>query len=196
MNRQMQRLVREKTFGDVKYVDSVNLQKVEQLEWRLSRTLSGSGAVGDLGIYCINTIRFLLGEEPVEVYAQAVRPNDERFREVDATTIFQMRFPSNILANCACGFDAHDTKSYRVVADRGTFGMDPAFPYRGLKMFSQPNDPPLPEIPATDQFANELDHMADCVVNDHEPYTPGRRRPAGPANHRGHFREHQEGAPG
>ncbi len=51
--------------------------------------------------------------------------------------------------------------------------MDPAFPYRGLKMFAQPNEPPLPDIPATDQFANDLDHMADCVMNDREPYTPG-----------------------
>jgi predicted dehydrogenase len=174
MHRTMQRLVREKTFGDVKYIESANLQKVEQMEWRLSEKLSGSGALGDLGVYCINSIRFLLGQEPVEIFAQTFRPTDDpRFKEVDATTTWQMRFPSGLLANCACSFDGHDTKSYRVVADRGTFGMDPAFPYRGLKMFSQPNEPPLPEIPETDQFANELDHMADCVVNNHEPYTPG-----------------------
>ncbi len=173
MNRHMRKLVRDKTFGDVKFIEASNLQKVEKMEWRLSRELSGSGAVGDLGVYCINTIRFLLGEEPVEVFAQSFRPNDDRFKEVDATTIFQMRFPSNVLANCACGFDAQDTKEYRVVADRGTFGMDPAFPYKGLKMFQQPNEPALPDIPMTDQFANELDHMADCVTNNREPYTPG-----------------------
>ncbi len=174
MNRQMQRLVRDKKFGDVKFIDSVNMQKIDKMEWRLSEKLSGSGAVGDLGVYCINTIRFLLGEEPVEIFAESFRPpGNPLFKEVDASTIFQMRFPSGVLANCACGFDAHDTKSYRVVADRGTFGMDPAFPYRGLKMFAQPNEPPLPDIPATDQFANDLDHMADCVMNDREPYTPG-----------------------
>jgi len=174
VNRAIQRLVREKTFGDVKYIESANLLKVEQMEWRLSKELSGSGAVGDLGIYCINTIRFLLGEEPLEIFAQTFRPaSDPRFKEVDATIIWQMRFPSGLLANCACSFDAHHTQSYRVVADRGTFGMDPSFPYRGLKMFEQPNEPPLPQIGKTDQFANELDHMADCVMNDREPYTPG-----------------------
>jgi len=174
MNRAMQRLVRQKTFGDVKYIESANLLKVEQMEWRLSKELSGSGAVGDLGIYCLNTIRFLLGEEPIEIFAQTFRPaGDPRFKEVDATAVWQMRFPSGLLANCACSFDAHHTQSYRVVADRGTFGMDPAFPYRGLKMFVQPNEPPLPQIGQTDQFANELDHMADCVADDREPYTPG-----------------------
>jgi predicted dehydrogenase len=174
MNRAVQRLVREKSFGEIKYIESTNLQKVEKMEWRLSKELSGSGAVGDLGVYCINTIRFLLGEEPVEIFAQAFRPTaDPRFGQVDATTIFQMRFPSGVLANCSCSFDAYDTKSYRVVADRATFGMNPSFPYHGLKMFADPNDPPLAQIPESDQFANELDHMADCVVNDREPYTPG-----------------------
>ena len=175
MNRAIQRLVREKSFGEIKYIESANMQKVARMEWRLSRELSGSGAVGDVGIYCINTIRFLLGEEPVEIFAQAFRPGgDPRFGEVDATTIFQMRFPSGgVLANCACSFDAHDTKSYRVVADRASFGMNPSFPYHGLKMFADPNEPPLAQIPESDQFANELDHMADCVVSDREPYTPG-----------------------
>ncbi|MEP6603247.1 MAG: Gfo/Idh/MocA family oxidoreductase [Spartobacteria bacterium] len=174
MNRAMQQLVREKTFGPMKTIESANCQMVREMEWRLSEKLSGSGAVGDVGVYCINTIRFLLGEEPIEIFAQTFRPaGDSRFKEVDATTTWQMRFPSGVLANCMCSFDAHDTKSYRVVAERGTFGMDPAFSYRGLKMFAQPNDPPLPQIGTTDQFASELDHMADCVLNDREPYTPG-----------------------
>jgi predicted dehydrogenase len=174
MNRAMRTLVREKTFGDVKFIESVNMQKIDKMEWRLSEKLSGSGAVGDVGVYCINTIRFLLGEEPIEIFAQSFRPaGDARFKEVDASTIFQMRFPSGVLANCACGFDAHESRAYRVVTNGGEFGMDPAFPYHGLKMFARPNEPALPQIPETDQFANELDHMADCVMNNREVYTPG-----------------------
>jgi predicted dehydrogenase len=174
MNRAMQRLVREKTFGPVKYIESANGQRVKQMEWRLSKALSGSGAVGDVGVYCLNTIRFLLGEEPTEVFARTFRPPDDpRFKEVDATVVWQMRFPSGVLANCMCSFDTHDTKSYRVVAERGTFGMDPSFPYHGLKMFAKSDEPLLPQIAESDQFANELDHMAECVLNDRQPYTPG-----------------------
>jgi predicted dehydrogenase len=174
MNRAMQRLVREKAFGQIKYIDSVNSLRVQQMEWRLSKALSGSGAVGDLGVYCINTIRFLLGEEPMEVFARTFRrAGDPLFKEVDATAIWQMRFPSGALVNCMCSFDAHDTNSYRLVAERRIFGMEPSFRYHDLKMFAQPNDPPLPQITETDQFGNELDHMADCVMNDKQPYTPG-----------------------
>lgn len=174
MNRAMKRLIREKVHGPIKFIESVNAQRVQKTEWRLSKALGGSGALGDMGVYCINTIRFLLGEEPMEVFARAFRPSgDPRFREIDATAIWQMRFPSGVLANCMCSFDAHSTQSYRVLAERGTFGMEPAFPYRGLKMFLKPQKPPLPETEESNQFANQLDHMADCVLNNRQPYTPG-----------------------
>ena len=174
MNRAMQQMVRDKVFGPVKFIESDNGQRVEKMEWRLSKSRSGSGAVGDVGVYCINTIRFLLGEEPAEVFARTFRPTgDPRFREVDATATWQMRFPSGVLANCMCSLDTFGTKSYRVVAERGLFGMDPAFPYHGLKLFAKPEDHPLPSISESDQFANELDHMADCVINNRQPYTPG-----------------------
>ncbi len=174
MNRALQRLVREKTYGEIKYIESAHAQRLEKSQWRLSKALSGSGAVGDVGIYCLNTIRFLLGEEPTEVYARTFRPsNNSLFKEVDATVIWQMRFPSGVLCNCMCSFDSHQTKSYRVVAARGSFGMDPAFSYHGLKMFAEPKEPLLPQISQSNQFANEIDHMADCVRNDRRPFTPG-----------------------
>ena len=174
INRAMQRLVREQAFGPVRYVDAAFSMRLSEPEWRLSKSLSGSGAVGDIGVYCINTTRFLLGEEPIEIHAQSFRPADNPlFKEIDATTTWQMRFPSGALANCMCSYDAHATSMYRVVAERGSFGMDPAFPYRGLKMWAKPEQPPLPQIAETDHFANELDHMADCLLQNRQPYTPG-----------------------
>jgi predicted dehydrogenase len=174
MNRAIQRLVREQAFGPAKYIDASFSMKVATPEWRLDKELSGSGAVGDIGIYCINTIRFLLGEEPVEIHAQSFRPADNPlFKEIDATTTWQMRFPSGVLANCMCSYDAAGSAMYRVVTDRSTFGMDPAFPYRGLGMFARPEQSALPQIAETDHFANELDHMADCVLQNRQPYTPG-----------------------
>ena len=52
-------------------------------------------------------------------------------------------------------------------------GIEPSFRYRGLKMFADPDDPPLPQIAESNQFAEQLDHMADCVLNNRKPYTLG-----------------------
>jgi predicted dehydrogenase len=180
MNRRMQRLVREKTFGAIKYIESVNGQVLgDPGQWRLSRALSGSGALGDLGVYCMNTIRFLLGEEPTEIFGQAIRPvSDPRFQTVDETVIWQMKFPSAVVANCACSFNFHDLKNYRVCAELANFGMEPAFSYNGLRMVlnraeSEIEHHDMPTIEAKNQFTLELDHMADCVLNNRKPYTPG-----------------------
>jgi len=180
MNRFMRRLVRERAFGAIKFVESVNgFVLSDPNQWHLKRSLSGSGSLGDLGVYCINTLRFLLGEEPTEIFGQTIRPPaDPRFREVDESVIWQMKFPSGVAANCACSFNFYGLKNYRVCAERGNFGMEPGFSYTGLKMQINPAEgeagrPDIPVIEERNQFAHEIDHMADCVLNNRKPYTPG-----------------------
>lgn len=56
--------------------------------------------------------------------------------------------------------------------------MDPAFPYKGLQIeVSQVVDnevfKKLPVIEEKDQFALEIDHMSQCILNNEEPKTPG-----------------------
>jgi hypothetical protein len=55
--------------------------------------------------------------------------------------------------------------------------MEPAFSYGDLKIEinqaegeTEHLDAPTPE--AKNQFALELDYMADCVLNNRKPYTP------------------------
>jgi len=55
----------------------------------------------DIGIYALNASRYLTGEEPTEVNAMIyTTPGDVRFKEVEEHIVFQLRFPSGILANC------------------------------------------------------------------------------------------------
>lgn len=133
----------------------------------------------DVGLYCLNTSRFLLGEEPVEVMASTYStPGDPRFREVEENCLWQMRFPSGVQANCTTGYAHHEARRYRVLAERGTFGLDPAFSYSGLKMqvsFAQGQIERYeePRLHEKNQFALELDHMSECVIENKRPYTPG-----------------------
>jgi len=40
-------------------------------QWRLNGQLAGGGSLMDIGIYCLQAARYLSGEEPVSVYAEA-----------------------------------------------------------------------------------------------------------------------------
>lgn len=179
-NRVMRQLVRDRKYGAVKFLEAVNGQmQGDPRQWRHNRALAGGGALPDIGLYCLNTARYLLGEEPEEVTGIVYStPGDPRFKEVEESVLFQLRFPSGILANCATGYGFHEARRYRVYAETGWFGMDPAFSYGGLRMETSHADGKLevrenPALTPKNQFALELDHMADCVLRDRRPFTPG-----------------------
>ncbi len=179
-NRLMQKWVREKKYGPVKVIEGANGQdQGDPTQWRQNKKLAGGGTLPDVGLYCLNTFRFLLGEEPEEVFAMSHQPkNDPRFREVEESMIFQLRFPSGVLANAVTSYGTHRTQRYRVNAEDGWFGMDPAFPYKGLEAEASHAEGMIehkehPTLTAKDQFALELDHMAECVLENRKPYTPG-----------------------
>ncbi len=179
-NRLARKWVRTQQYGAVKLIESVNGQNQgDPNQWRQKKSLAGGGSLPDVGLYCLNTIRALTGEEPNEIFASIYStPNDPRFREVEESVTWQMRFPSGLLANCATSYGFHEDRRYRVHAERGWFGLDPAFSYSGLQMqLSYAQDDiefrQTPQIEEKNQFALELDHMADCVINNRQPHTPG-----------------------
>src|SRR5206468_9671147 len=63
------------------------------------------GSLMDIGIYSLQAARYLSGEEPNEVNAVMYNtPGDPRFKEVEETINFQLRFPSGVLANCTSSY--------------------------------------------------------------------------------------------
>ena len=179
-NRLMQKWVRDKKYGAVKLIEGANGQaQGDPNQWREKKALAGGGALPDVGLYCLNTFRWLLGEEPEEVFAMShSTPGDPRFKEVEESMIFQLRFPGGVLANAATSYGTHQTRRYRVNAEDGWFGLDPAFAYKNLKAEVARAEDKIeylehPSLMPKDQFALELDHMAECVMENKGPYTPG-----------------------
>ncbi|MGB2632970.1 MAG: Gfo/Idh/MocA family oxidoreductase [Candidatus Acidiferrum sp.] len=144
-------------------------------QWRLKKDLSGGGSLMDIGIYGLNASRYLTGEEPAEINAMMYSaPNDPRFKEVEETINFQLRFPSGVLANCSSSYGYISQNRYRVIGTEGWLDMDPATIYSGLRMKVGHNNI-IEEInlPVRDHFALEMDHMSQCVMENKEPLTPG-----------------------
>ena len=166
--------------GQIKLVEAINAQNQGDPEqWRLRKALAGGGALPDIGLYCLNAARATIGEEPVEIEAQMhSTPNDPRFREVEEAVTWLMRFPSGALANLSTHYGIHRASSMGVHMDGGSLMLDKAFPYKGqrLRLIKAENgldtDTTL-DIAAKNHFASEMDHMADCVINNRKPNTPG-----------------------
>jgi predicted dehydrogenase len=176
-NNKARELIQSKAFGQTRLITSVNAQLQKGGTWRTNRKLAGGGALPDIGLYCLNTTRFLLAEEPVEVRASTFStPGDDRFREVEELVQFNLRFPSNTHLVATASYNASEDRRYRALADKGWVGMDPAFSYTGLKLESQSaasKEKIQYKIEEANQFALEMDHFATSLLDNKPVKTPG-----------------------
>jgi len=179
-NREVLRMVREKTFGPARFIDAVNLQNQgDGAQWRFNRALAGGGSLPDVGLYCLNAARYLTGEEPVEVIARSFSPpGDPRYAEVEETVNFVLRLPSGVVANCASSYGMHESRVLSVHTPGGAINLDGAFAYHDKQLRIAHRDGRAESvderrIPMQNQFALEMDHMAECVATNREPHTPG-----------------------
>ena len=182
-HRAMIKLVREKTYGDLKLIEAHNGQvQGDPQQWRHNKALAGGGALPDVGLYCLNMARYVTGEEPVEVYGSTwSKAGDPRFAEVEENCAWQMRFPSGVVARLATAYDAHEARRLRLYFERGWVDMDPAFSYSGLKLKVGRTDGDDPEVELIEeqkrveknQFMREIDHFCACILTNTTPLTPG-----------------------
>ena len=155
-------------------------------QWRLNRKMAGGGSLMDIGIYALNAARYLTNEEPTDVYAmEYTTPGDPRFREVEETLTFQLRFlrrPCQLHARAT----ARPSIASASLEPRGWAELEPALIYSGLRMRASGGsvieERPQPVI---DHFAAEMDHLSDCVMQNTEPEDAGRRGLEGPDDHDG-----------
>jgi predicted dehydrogenase len=180
LDRTLVKMIRDKKLGTLKEFISVNSQNMgDPQHWRLKRALAGGGALPDVGLYCLNAARFLSGEEPVEVSGNVwSTPGDARFREVEESCQFVLRFPSGFIASCSTSYAAHKSQMFRLNGSEAWAEMNPAYAYNGIRLKvsrvvegkEQGSD-----IAGDDknQFAAELDHFAQCIQQEKEVHTPG-----------------------
>jgi predicted dehydrogenase len=170
-HRECMRLAREREFGALKLIEAgFGFRIGNPNQWRLDGALAGGGALMDVGIYALQACRYLTGEEPTLVTAVETKTDPVKFAEVDESITWQMRFPSGVIGNCTTTYNANGINKFRAYAERGWFGMAPAFDYSGLR--AETSRGPF-AFDAIDQFAAEIDNFAQCILADRESTVAG-----------------------
>ena len=169
-------LARNGHVGPTRFITADHGFPIRAGQWRLDRPLSGGGSMMDIGIYSLNAARYLTGEEPVEVRAvESTDRSDPRFKTVEDRISFLLRFPSGIIANCISSYSSSHN-SYRITGTQGWIDMEPATPYEGQAMTIRKDGVMAPRtLPASpkNQFAGQLDHLAECILKGGTPIVPG-----------------------
>jgi predicted dehydrogenase len=146
--------------------------------WRLSKKLGGGGALMDLGIYPLNAIRHITGEEPADFTATiSTRDKSGRFSEVEQSMEWTMKFPSGIIAACGCSYGQRGPSVLSMNGGKGYLVMEPAFNYDGIRLHGEVGGKQIEQVSTGKlpfQFVLEADHFADCVRDNKEPESPGQ----------------------
>lgn len=131
-----------------------------------------AGPLLDMGPYPINALRYLFGEEPVEVVsAVASRHPECGFADLDDTFAVTLRFPQDRLAQFIVSYAMSSVGRIAVVGTKGSLALDPAFTYgEPIEQFVTIDGKKSHEaFAATDQFGGELHYFSDCILEGRDP---------------------------
>jgi len=165
-------MVREGALGDLKAIRSSFTFRLRSMDnIRLDPDLGG-GALMDVGCYCVNVSRTVVGEEPVEVIATA----DWTDRGVDDFLAGVMRFPGGAVAHFDCALTMERSESFEVAGTDGYLAVPAAFlPGKGDVDFTEVKgrDPAsVHAVPGADEYQLMVEHFADCVLDGEAPRYP------------------------
>ena len=126
----------------------------------------------DIGIYGLQALQYLSGETPTEVYATISNPpNDDRFKEVEDTVHFTLKFPSGLNGMCSSSYSWSGVNRYEVLGTRGRLIAENATGYNGFNFTSgmQPIT-----LPVGNMWADQMDHLASQIrAGEKTNRTPG-----------------------
>jgi predicted dehydrogenase len=162
------RRIRAGELGELIAFTSCFAQMVDPKNHRATSGIE-AGPLFDMAPYPINAIRYLFGEEPVEVVsAVGTRHPGSGVRDFDDTVAVTLRMPGDRLAQFTVSYYANDIDNLAIAGTKGSIQMSPCYGFQnGLEQHRQVADDKQHEsFKATDQFGGELRYFSDCILND------------------------------
>lgn len=168
-NLEMMRLGKEKVFGSIKTMRAEDGMG-DTSGWRLSKALAGGGPLMDLGIYCVQGVRYTTGMEPIAVTAkEGVKKDPQKFNQVEESLTWKMEMPDGIVAECSASY-SQEMNLLRADAAQGWFELSPSYAYRGIAGETSAGKMDFPKV---NQQALQMDDFALAIKNNQPTPVPG-----------------------
>lgn len=168
MHLKAKELVESGAIGDVISIRSALIvtiaggsgARTPESNWRYNKA-KGGGSVNDLGCYPIHYARWILGAEPVRIYAHA-QPGIE----VDDGAYLLLVFPGDCVAQISVGFNAWPSEYVEITGSEGSLRIDKPWNNNDLPTtieYQSPRGTEWIEFKATFQYTHQLRHLCHCL---------------------------------
>ena len=143
-------------------------------KWLYDAALAGGGPILDIAVHCVDTLRFILGDEIVRLSAHTV--SDDRSGTVEAAASLSLEFSRDTLASILVSFRAPYRTPLELVGDRGVARADNALTVEQPVEIYLLRDREVLETRTTsnrEAYALQLDAFADAIEGRAEFPVPG-----------------------
>jgi predicted dehydrogenase len=144
--------------------------------WLYDRSLAGGGPIADVGVHCIDALRYILQDEPRRV--SVVGRSDERSGNVESAAIVTLEFQRGTLATVLVSFRAHYRTPLEIVGDAGVLRADDALNVeRPVKLELWRNGQCVTEETVSNQlaYARQVDAFAAAIEGREVFPVPGQQ---------------------
>ena len=174
----LKKLVTSGKLGRLRHIFSTYTEHVDPGKaktWQLNQKLAGGGSLMDIGIYCVNTMRWVAGSSPIDATASRWTDDPKRFSHVEDTIAFRLTHPDGLVCQGTSSYSSMAASFVQVHGDQGWAALNPAFAFeeerrlfgkiRG-RWFEQ-------KFKVIDEFALELNAFAKSIHQGRDPEPDG-----------------------
>ena len=178
----MKGIIRSGRIGSITAVKTefVYNARISQRSWVYDQKIAGGGPLFDIGVHCLDTIRFLLDDEVVSVKSH-LEPSPTLTR-TESTASVQLRFSRGTLATIFCSYASPIRESFIEVV--GTEGVLSAINFTRssvtipltihMKDTNEDGAQTVEEIVVPDLYVDEVTRFSDSILRNSDPLIPGR----------------------
>jgi predicted dehydrogenase len=148
--------------------------------WLYDPKIAGGGPLYDVGVHCLDTLRYVLGDE-VESFSSTLQPIPTPLRTEDTGALL-LRFTRGTIGSIFCSYVMPGrSRILEVVCSGGTVTLpDFTAPNETLTLtvthggVDRAADAKTERVPVPNLYVEEVTHFSDCILTDKHPVLSGK----------------------
>ena len=144
-------------------------------KWITDAKISGGGPIADVGVHCIDTLRYILRDEVSEVTARGF--SDENSGEVEAAASLTLRFARQTLGTVMVSTRVAYRTPIEIVGENGILRAEDALNVERpilLQLIKEGKVIDTEEVSNTHAYAQQVDAFATALLNGSPFPVPGK----------------------
>ena len=143
-------------------------------KWILDPAIAGGGPIADVGVHCVDALRFILQDEVERVSARGV--SDEKSGGVESAAVLTLEFTRRTLAAVLVSFRAEYRSPLEFTGDEGALSADNAFSVENpitLQLHRKGTIVESEVVSNQDAYARQVDSFAAALEGRGQFPAPG-----------------------